>query len=142
MSLAVPLGHFVSIHAPARGATHNTHNAKKGEKVSIHAPARGATYCLPMVCRGNASFNPRPREGGDQSADDFFNSAPWFQSTPPRGGRLTRGAMICVPKRFNPRPREGGDAIFYVYSPPRQIRRQGSRMAYPPTQKVKNTDHW
>ena len=33
----------ISIHAPARGATHVATNLTNGAKISIHAPARGAT---------------------------------------------------------------------------------------------------
>ena len=40
MSLNIPI---VSIHAPARGATHNKNNRDLTDFVSIHAPARGAT---------------------------------------------------------------------------------------------------
>ena len=38
-----PCGETVSIHAPARGATHNKNNRDLTDFVSIHAPARGAT---------------------------------------------------------------------------------------------------
>jgi len=34
----------VSIHAPARGATRNSHARRHTAIVSIHAPARGATF--------------------------------------------------------------------------------------------------
>ena len=34
---------FVSIHAPARGATSNDQHTDEKQGVSIHAPARGAT---------------------------------------------------------------------------------------------------
>ena len=57
----------VSIHAPARGATCCADVGSLGTSlVSIHAPARGATRigCTDGGLRG------------------------WFQSTPPRGGRL------------------------------------------------------
>jgi len=77
---------YVSIHAPARGATHVArlnikyplfqstppHGGRQhlpplrlcSCHVSIHAPARGATpsiACCPLPAR----FNPRPRTGGD-----------------------------------------------------------------------------
>ena len=35
---------IISIHAPARGATKNLFGEEQSEKISIHAPARGATY--------------------------------------------------------------------------------------------------
>src|SRR5207245_789977 len=39
----------VSIHAPARGATHHSGGPRSGAVVSIHAPARGATLLLPSA---------------------------------------------------------------------------------------------
>ncbi len=102
---------YISIHAPARGATAarscpaavvlfqstpprgGRQNHCKGRRaprhISIHAPARGATL-------------------GQQTADKVS----LFQSTPPRGGRLYRPVQYppCV-YDFNPRPREGGDDI-------------------------------
>jgi len=33
--------------------------------VSIHAPARGATAAGKIKLNGDCSFNPRPRAGGD-----------------------------------------------------------------------------
>ncbi len=65
-------GHqWVSIHAPARGATGRQRNhVEPNDSVSIHAPARGATDCtVPHY------------------------SLHVFQSTPPRGGRHRRRKM-------------------------------------------------
>ncbi len=56
---------FVSIHAPAWGATARPGRTKRQEDVSIHAPAWGAT-CIQLL--------------------DFIRFRE-FQSTPPRGGR-------------------------------------------------------
>ena len=55
--------------------------------VSIHAPARGATYFFALFSCILASFNPRTREGCDD----------------------TRGRYDTVVSRFNPRTREGCD---------------------------------
>ena len=77
----------ISIHAPARGATHVATNLTNGAKISIHAPARGATV------RGKASdpaypdFNPRSREGSDVNPGIWQNLDAGFQSTLPRGER-------------------------------------------------------
>ncbi len=60
----LPGGRFVSIHAPARGATGRVDQVRHGSGVSIHAPARGATQ---TVTNGRTYTE--------------------FQSTPPRGGR-------------------------------------------------------
>ena len=122
----------VSIHAPARGATFKKRGEFRRTLVSIHAPARGATRvaCRSVsVCRtfqstrprgarqpmqprrnrGHDRFNPRAREGRDQSrvgnlfliqvsihapargATDPLNPKSiviMFQSTRPRGARL------------------------------------------------------
>ena len=80
---------MVSIHAPARGATHNVEGvflpsvfqstrpqgARPGSihplalyrytLVSIHAPARGATTFRAACSRAPPCFNPRARKGRD-----------------------------------------------------------------------------
>ena len=55
----------ISIHAPARGATHTAGVIAANCKISIHAPARGATH-------GESKWTKGSR----------------FQSTLPRGERL------------------------------------------------------
>ena len=44
--LYVEGGYYISIHAPARGATHTLVTRQNILKISIHAPARGATVCI------------------------------------------------------------------------------------------------
>ena len=78
---------FISIHAPARGATNKVLYRSKHEAISIHAPARGATerkwrtsimykISIHAPARGATNlqiiwglklfyFNPRSREGSD-----------------------------------------------------------------------------
>ena len=56
---------FISIHAPARGATLFFQLLETVHFISIHAPARGATIpksTLNDLCN---DFNPRSREGSD-----------------------------------------------------------------------------
>ena len=55
--------------------------------VSIHAPARGATHHLRSHRRCGRSFNPRSREGSDPQVDDGPLHFGRFQSTLPRGER-------------------------------------------------------
>ena len=55
----------VSIHAPARGATHRKQDLFGLLFVSIHAPARGATNRTKLHCGGDGCFNPRTRKGCD-----------------------------------------------------------------------------
>ena len=79
---------YVSIHAPVRGATVRVKIPPIAVTVSIHAPVRGATPQLDSWAHIPASFNPRPRAGGDK--------------LPP--------TVISRIWGFNPRPRAGGDA--------------------------------
>ena len=105
-------------------------------QVSIHAPARGATHGLPAVAALCACFNPRPRAGGDGGLALGAINPVQFQSTPPRGGRLSFICPACPAKKFqstpprggrqprrevgrrrwlcfNPRPRAGGDDLIF-----------------------------
>ena len=77
---------FVSIHAPARGATCGGHQGGDAVRVSIHAPARGATPDLTT-----------------------YNEEKLFQSTRPRGARPASVAARAAIEGFNPRAREGRD---------------------------------
>ena len=56
--------------------------------VSIHAPARGDVGLT--VASRLASFDPRPREGGDASRADRCNCADLFRSTPPEGAHVAQ----------------------------------------------------
>ena len=88
----------VSIRAPAWGATRDRgEHRRDGQNVSIRAPAWGATGPVRPTCLGGASFNPRPRVGGDMVATIDGIDVVAFQSAPPRGGR-------------RPRPRRAGAA--------------------------------
>ena len=79
----------VSIHAPARGATTIMSYPQIRLMVSIHAPARGATMSQHTDLLSAASFNPRSREGSDKTTFVMINRLCKFQSTLPRGERLT-----------------------------------------------------
>ena len=100
--------------------------------ISIHAPARGATINVHQRVRFSWYFNPRSREGSDiriffrWRCPDISIHAPargatrillfdgllcfQFQSTLPRGERRIRRQQksICN-MHFNPRSREGSD---------------------------------
>ncbi len=56
--------------------------------ISIHAPAKGATASWQSIKKGPWNFNPRSREGSDNSGLDA--AKPWLH--------------------FNPRSREGSDS--------------------------------
>ena len=55
--------------------------------VSIHAPARGATRSCQSRSGGVQSFNPRARAGRDVLCKPWYHIVPGFQSTRPRGAR-------------------------------------------------------
>ena len=120
----------VSIHAPTRGATECKWRCVECECVSIHAPARGATCVLHKPCKSSvfqstpprggrhtqfnrdtikASFNPRPRAGGDLvSTASKLNAWRKFQSTPPRGGRQLDRVRPERNRKFQSTPPRGG----------------------------------
>ena len=78
---------WVSIHAPARGATQSAPQTILRSAVSIHAPARGATECADATDPSVGCFNPRARAGRDG------------RNTPKK----------CARNCFNPRARAGRD---------------------------------
>ena len=57
----------ISIHAPAKGATRTNANTAQRKLISIHAPAKGATPRPRRTRRGTQNFNPRSREGSDDT---------------------------------------------------------------------------
>jgi len=65
-----------------------------GHRVSIHAPAWGATAVEAFEAADVPGFNPRPRVGGDLSGVLVTPQTALFQSTPPRGGR--RAAVLVA----------------------------------------------
>ena len=75
-------------------------------------PPRRRRRCNTARILSNAFFNPRLREGGDNSALSTLIRYKSFQSTPPRRRRRRR---VFHSKRwmlFNPRLREGGDFYY------------------------------
>ena len=88
--LIVPTLIAVSIHAPARGAAGRVQlRHVVPAAVSIHAPARGATSARPPCAWRSQRFNPRARAGRDRS----------------------RRKVRAAASRFNPRARAGRDFI-------------------------------
>ncbi len=101
--------------------------------ISIHAPAKGATYRLAARRKADRHFNPRSREGSDGGATvkytrycgisihapakevKFQSTLPRyrFQSTlPRRERRLCAVYAEFLQIHFNPRSREGSDLSF------------------------------
>ena len=77
---------YVSIHAPAQGATmaiQRYHNIRAGFNPR---PRAGGDPFIILRCYLVFSFNPRPRAGGDK-VNEVTKRGKKFQSTPPRRGR-------------------------------------------------------
>ena len=113
---------YISIHAPARGATARIPNCRQPKRISIHAPARGATSGIspfstaskfqsthPRGVRRRAChcgnldhyhFNPRTRAGCDEEGAQRLKEDIEFQSTHPRGVRQQIGTKTCVNLHF------------------------------------------
>ena len=109
----------------------NRYIPTEADYISIHAPARGATLYVSIVFRRYPYFNPRSREGSDRPMElndtvkmIFQSTLPrgerriksrrysmslLFQSTLPRGERPMRQTIGPIGSHFNPRSREGSD---------------------------------
>ena len=83
------LARSVSIHAPAWGATKGVGLEGRGQPVSIHAPAWGATLPVLIAAVPTSCFNPRARVGRDAPLPGTPRQPLSFQSTRPRGARLS-----------------------------------------------------
>src|SRR4051812_46205134 len=77
--------------------------------VSIHAPAKGATHTHREHERWAPRFHPRPREGGDVGSRRIGRTAASFNPRPREGSDTASQSETSTSKSFNPRPREGGD---------------------------------
>ena len=99
----------ISIHASAREATVSGKLILARCGISIHASAREAThlYISPFVLTEFQSTPPRGRRLTSlcRTCEGFL-----FQSTPPRGRRRFSPPWCLALVDFNPRLREGGDA--------------------------------
>ena len=124
---------YISIHAPAKGATARYVPVFADPVISIHAPAKGATMIWRHFDRDMYGFQSTPPRRGRLNSPAGRNSVNGFQSTPPRRGRLVFFFMMIILSYFNPRPREGGDAFASVNgifvtvfqsTPPRRGRHQ------------------
>ena len=82
MESDVSIVSFISIHAPARGASTSVHLLTRNFPISIHAPARGASVFIYSLLKYFNYFNSRPCERGfyleflDQYNDQISIHAP------------------------------------------------------------------
>ncbi len=92
---AIPSLVAVSIHAPAWGATRNTHDVQKYPVFQSTRP-RGARHQEESKCRRQTKrFNPRARVGRDNTNACASTIGTSFQSTRPRGARRKYFSNYC-----------------------------------------------
>ena len=108
------LGHVVSIHAPAWGATEFRADKHGNHAVSIHAPAWGATWISCWACAGGKVSIHAPAWGATLKSV-IGGPEKMFQSTRPRGARLGRFGVSESDLGFNPRARVGRDKKFRFF---------------------------
>ncbi len=65
-------------------------------RISIHAPAKGATHCLQLKRKSSTNFNPRSREGSDIETSSLVPGFQQFQSTLPRRERRFHKVFLVV----------------------------------------------
>ena len=100
---------LISIHAPARGATHFNPFSYSINPISIHAPARGATQELLQQSYIHSISIHAPARGATCTVLMGYGEIV-FQSTLPRGERPLLSHLMChLDMYFNPRSREGSD---------------------------------
>ena len=115
----------ISIHASAREATSRWRQIEEILNISIHASAREATT----------------------DPTGYPTNLGGFQSTPPRGRRLTAKNFTVDAADFNPRLREGGDKYPFVLdvlyaefqSTPPRGRRRSKRSSSPRSCRFQST---
>ena len=69
--------------------------------VSIHAPAWGATEIVSLPLMAKPLFQSTPPHGGRRFAVGFSVGVLWFQSTPPHGGRLNYALSKQIPREVS-----------------------------------------
>ena len=107
--------HYISIRAPARGATIKPGHLTWWNGISIRAPARGATEKGIDLISGVDDFNPRSREGSDIFFDMIIISFCNFNPRSREGSDTSGTLHYDWVGDFNPRSREGSDAVKEKY---------------------------
>ena len=100
---------FISIHAPARGATTVGYVEKTTIEISIHAPARGATRSSACMVRLKRHFNPRSRAGSDGTSSLLSVTFAYFNPRSRAGSDFCDVSVYIKRRYFNPRSRAGSD---------------------------------
>ena len=112
---------WVSIHAPARGATANELSLRPSPMGFDPRPcARGDRAAL-ASCHGASGFDPRPCARGDHTAHvDLDITISGFDPRPCARGDPDRYVRRRTCIRFDPRPCARGD-IAYMFKTPAEV---------------------
>ena len=111
---------FISIHAPAWGATRRYRFQRAYRSISIHAPAWGATQDGPTLSKITGFQSTRPR-GARLPSCKVVQLTQRFQSTRPRGARRSLCMQRLSTADFNPRARVGRDLVVRAKNPASRI---------------------
>ena len=103
---------YISIHAPAKGATTPVAACLQAPAISIHAPAKGATQIGLYPIKNRIISIHAPAKGATGSRPTASIVTVEFQSTLPRRERPQRRRCKGVSSYFNPRSREGSDEMW------------------------------
>ena len=97
---------FISIHAPARGATLSKCDNIHSRYISIHAPARGATFPWIGMRTEESYFNPRSRERSDDGLQYSVDGAMISIHAPARGATNGNPRLVTFSRFQSTLPRE------------------------------------
>ena len=103
---------YISIHAPARGATDTNFIPLDFDWISIHAPARGATLQNLLSAYTQNDFNPRSREGSDPIGSEKKSQIPISIHAPARGATASTLPGFLFYRISIHAPARGATAIF------------------------------
>ena len=95
--------------ALVKGETQIAVDIGKRTFISIHAPAKGATRPLTRPSSSARYFNPRSREGSDVQRLLSKRTQYHFNPRSREGSDIRSGRGGHRPEHFNPRSREGSD---------------------------------
>ena len=103
--------------ALVKGETQIAVDIGKRTFISIHAPAKGATRPLTRPSSSARYFNPRSREGSDAYSSAFWRVITNFNPRSREGSDNSSSHSCRQIKNFNPRSREGSDGDQAVFTP-------------------------
>ena len=105
---AVP--RFISIHAPAWGATPRYLQNPQNEVYFNPRSRMGSDHALQASSYVHHHFNPRSRMGSDQLQQPMIMRSRYFNPRSRMGSDTLRLSKLALRLNFNPRSRMGSDA--------------------------------